>query len=126
MTVGGTRSAAVGATRIRRFACIVLLALLSTRTFAQDTLMSGSVSGRVTDASGAVIVGAQVSARQLDTNLTQNAVSDNEGYFRLTYLRVGSYEITVRAAGFADYTRQVALKAGSAFQLPMYLWLTLL
>ena len=119
MTVRLPRSAS--ARRMRFSGLVFLFALLTTRAFAQDTVNAGSVSGRVTDASGAVIIGAQVTARQLDTNVTQNAVSDNDGYFRLTYLRIGPYEITVRATGFADSTRQLTLKAGSAFQLPIAL-----
>jgi len=60
---------------------------------------------RVTDPQGAVIRGAHVTARQVETNLTAEAVTDGEGRFRFPYLRVGSYEITVRQSGFADATR---------------------
>ena len=42
---------------------------------AQESINYASVSGRVTDPSGAVVEGAQVTARQTDTNLT-NAVDD--------------------------------------------------
>jgi len=118
-----SRTATARVLRIVQCSCFVFFALLSfpLRVRAQDTVTAGSVSGRVTDTSGAVIVGAQVTARQLETNVTIAAVSDGAGYFRLTYLRVGPYEITVRAAGFADFSRQLTLKAGSAFQLPITL-----
>src|SRR4029077_20514523 len=75
----------------------------------------------VTDSTGAVIVGAQVTARQIDTNLTVAAETDGEGRFRLTYLKVGPYEISVRSAGFADFTRRLTLTVGSAFELPVSL-----
>jgi Carboxypeptidase regulatory-like domain len=50
--------------------------------FAQDTLNFASVGGRVTDPSGAVVAGAQVAARQTETNVTATAVTDGEGRFR--------------------------------------------
>src|ERR1700716_1015458 len=76
---------------------------------AQETINYASVSGRVTDPSGAVVAGAQVTARQTDTNLIGAATTDRDGRFRFPYLRVGPYEITVRLAGFADINRQLTL-----------------
>ena len=88
---------------------------------AQETVNYASVSGRVTDPSGAVVTGAQVTARQTETNLTAAAETDGEGRFRFPYLRVGPYEITVRKAGFADVMRQLTLTVGAAFDLPVSL-----
>ena len=65
--------------------------------------------------------GAQVTARQTETNLTGEAATDGEGRFRFPYLKVGPYEITVRQAGFADATRQLTLTVGAAFELPVSL-----
>jgi hypothetical protein len=97
--------------------CVLLAAAAA--AMAQDTVSYGSISGRVTDPSGAVIVGAEVTARQTQTNLTAKAVSDEEGRFRLTYLRVGPYEVVVHAPGFADVKRPLTLTVGSAFELPV-------
>jgi hypothetical protein len=88
---------------------------------AQETINYASISGRVTDPQGAVVPGAQVTARQTETNLTAEAVTDTEGRFRFPYLRVGPYEITVRRQGFADAARALTLTVGSAFELPVSL-----
>ncbi len=88
---------------------------------AQETINYASVSGRVTDPSGAVVAGAQVTARQTETNLTAAAATDGEGRFRFPYLKVGPYEITVRQSGFADATRQLTLTVGAAFEVPVSL-----
>jgi hypothetical protein len=88
---------------------------------AQETVNSASVSGRVVDEQGAVVPGARVSARQIDTNVTRETVTDQEGRFRLPYLRVGRYEIAVHLQGFADATRALTLTVGSAFELPVTL-----
>ena len=88
---------------------------------AQETISYGTISGQVTDPQGAVVPGASASARQIDTNLMRESVSDEEGRFRFPYLRVGRYEILVRLAGFADVTRNVTVTIGSAFELPVTL-----
>jgi carboxypeptidase family protein len=101
---------------------LVLCAIFAAQAaFAQESLNYASVSGRVSDASGAVIEGAQVTARQTDTNLTSSANSDREGRFRFPYLRVGRYEITIHHQGFTDLTRSLTLTVGSAFELPVSL-----
>jgi len=88
---------------------------------AQETINYASVSGRVMDPSGAVVTGAQVIARQTETNLTAAAETDREGRFRFPYLKVGPYEITIRKTGFADLIRPLTLTLGAAFDLSVSL-----
>jgi hypothetical protein len=105
--------------------CVLALALCvfiaSPPASAQETVNTASVSGRVTDPQGAVVPGAQVSARETETNAIRETVTDHDGRFRFPYLKVGRYEITVRLQGFADATRALTLTIGSAFELPMTL-----
>jgi Tol biopolymer transport system component len=76
-----------------RFAAIVAvicaLGVATPSALAQQSVDVGSVSGRVTDQSGAVVTDAQVTARQTQTNLTTTATTDQDGRFRLPYLRFG-------------------------------------
>ena len=88
---------------------------------AQESINHASVSGRVTDPSGALVEGAQVTTRQIDTNSTNTAKSDREGRFRFPYLKVGTYEIKIHKDGFADVARPLVLTVGSAFELPLSL-----
>jgi hypothetical protein len=88
---------------------------------AQQSVDLASVSGRVTDASGAVIRDAGVTARQTQTNVTTMTTTDQEGRFRLPYLRVGPYAITVRRDGFQDAVRTLTVSVGAAFELPITL-----
>jgi hypothetical protein len=103
---------------LRLTACISLLSALG---FAQDSVYLGNISGRVTDRTGAVVQGAQVTVRQTDTNLTGTGSTDQEGRFRFPYLRLGPYELKVTQAGFAPATRLVTLTVGSAFEVPVEL-----
>ena len=88
---------------------------------AQEAINYGSVSGRVTDVSGAVVADAQVVGRHTATNVATTVRTDQSGRFRFAYLRVGPYEFTIRAKGFAPATRMLTVTAGSAFDLPISL-----
>jgi hypothetical protein len=100
------------------FACVCCFSIC-TSAFAQETVNSASVSGRVTDPQNAVVPGALVIAKQTETNLQSEAVTDREGRFRFPYLKVGPYEITVHLQGFATATRVLMLTVGAAFDLPI-------
>ncbi|MCX6592379.1 MAG: TonB-dependent receptor [Acidobacteria bacterium] len=92
--------------------------------FAQETIHRASVSGRITDPSGAVIHGAEVTARHIDTNVAATAETDRDGRFRLTYLRVGTYQVKVHRDGFADSVHSLELGAGAAHELAIALSIT--
>ena len=100
---------------------IYILAVSAGIASAQEAINYASVSGRVTDATGAMVQGAKVIARQTDTNLTSTLVTDREGRFRFPYLRVGQYEVRVQQQGFAEFARSVTLTIGAAFELPVSL-----
>ena len=108
---------------VRATVAVLTLAAISWArvSAAQETVNYASVSGRVTDAQGAVAPGATVTARQTETNVTAETATDQQGRFRFPYLRVGPYQITVHLEGFADATRSVTLTVGSAFELPVSL-----
>jgi len=97
----------------RHFAVILAISI----ALAQETIHRASLSGRVTDPSGAVVEDAHILTRHVDTNVTQTVTTDSEGRFRLTYLKVGPYEIKVRRPGFADSVRALNLGVGSAYEL---------
>ena len=87
----------------------------------QETISYATLAGRITDATGATVEGAQVSARALDTNIVNMAASDRDGRFRFPYLRVGPYELRVGKDGFSTQIRNLNLTVGSAFDLPITL-----
>src|SRR5207253_2519878 len=93
-------------------------ACLAPNVAGQETINSASVSGRVTDPQGAVVPGAQITARLTETNVTTETVTDQQGRFRFPSLKVGAYQIKVHLQGFADVTRVLTLTVGSAFELP--------
>jgi hypothetical protein len=81
--------------------CAVLVAFVNTQpACAQAT--SGTIQGRVTDASGAVIPGAIVSVRDEDKGVTFTGRSGGAGEYSVLNVSPGVYEVTVSHPGFAD------------------------
>ena len=72
---------------------------------AQQSVDYASVSGRVTDPSGAVVAGAQVTARTRDTNVTATTVTDRTAGSVFPICGSAPYEIAVSQPGFQDATR---------------------
>jgi hypothetical protein len=108
--------------RLSWIACLALLAAFGPRAAAaQETVNYASVGGRVADASGAVLPGVTVTARQDNTGVTTTVVTDDGGRFRFAYLPIGPYTVTAHLGGFADATTAVTLSAGGAVDLPITL-----
>ena len=103
--------------------CALVLCLcgMAAAAAAQETVNLGSISGRVSDAQGAVVPGASIAVRHTDTNVTVEASTDGDGRFRFPYLRLGLYELRVSLQGFETVTRSLSVSAGSAFELPILL-----
>jgi hypothetical protein len=89
--------------------------------FAQQTVTSATVSGRVEDAGGALVKSATVTITGLENNQSWTAASDAQGRFHFLYLPVGNYRLKVEHAGFTDFTRELTLTLGQAFDLTVQL-----
>ena len=88
---------------------------------AQETINQAAISGRVLDTQGAAIPGATVTARQMATNVTVQAVTGADGRFRFPYLKIGSYEVRAKLQGFKENARTLSLGPGSAFDISIVL-----
>ena len=69
----------------------------STAIFAQAT---GGLNGAVADQNGALVQGAGVTVKNSATNLTRNAVTNDEGRWTITQLPVGTYSVSYEKEGF--------------------------
>src|SRR6516225_4355118 len=86
-------------------AVFVLLAVSSCgRVFAQMSV-TGSVSGTVLDASGAIVPGAAVKLTSETTRQARGTVSDSEGLFSFTAVPRDSYTLKIERTGFKAIER---------------------
>src|SRR6185369_10002773 len=79
---------------------------------------TGTISGTVQDQSGAVVAGANVRAQNPATNFARETTSATNGFYRFDQLPVGTYTVSVEAAGFKkSVTQGVALSVNDALTL---------
>ena len=83
-----------------RFYLGCALLLLVGISLAGAQAVTGTVTGQVTDPSGAVVAGANVTAHNLDTGVNTSAITNGSGLFRIDFLPIGHYQVTVEASGF--------------------------
>jgi hypothetical protein len=82
---------------------------------AAEAAGSGSISGTVTDVTGAVVPNATVIATASGTNATATAQSSSDGTYTIGPLPPGRYTVTVSVPGFRQFTeRGIAVSAGTA------------
>lgn len=80
---------------------LIVLVLCSITLFAQT--QQASISGEITDSTGAVIAGARVSATNTATNVSTAAVSNASGHYLIPNLEIGSYIVIVQHDGFRRF-----------------------
>ncbi len=103
--------------------CFCLVACLSTQR-VQGQAATATVTGTVTDSSGAAIAGAAVTAKNIGTDLTLATTSDAQGRYILPDLGIGDYDVQATKTGFQSVIKKgVNLTVGSRpvadFQLPV-------
>jgi Carboxypeptidase regulatory-like domain/TonB dependent receptor-like, beta-barrel len=91
---------------------LALSLLISVRVSAQVT--GATLSGTVTDASGAAIPNSQLSIRNVSTGVVRSVVTDGDGFYTAPNLLPGSYDVTVTASGFKTGVRSgITLTVGA-------------
>ena len=80
---------------------VVLVGVLGLMQSAWGQEVTASITGTVTDPSGAALTGATVTATSQERGLTYTAVSNDSGLYRMTQLPVGTYSLKVEKSGFA-------------------------
>src|SRR5207302_2494388 len=83
--------------------CLVFL-LVPAQMRAQS--LNASISGSVTDPSGAAVPGAELTLKYVGTEAEGRVPSGSDGLFTLPNLRQGSYELKVSARGFRDFVQR--------------------
>jgi hypothetical protein len=85
---------------VRRLAIVGAIVALPAAGYTQEATLAGTV----TDATGGVLRGVKVTARHAASGNTFVAITDERGMFRIP-LRIGQYDLTAEAAGFAILSR---------------------
>jgi hypothetical protein len=99
---------------------IVLLAVLS--VFASPSLVlgqsdRGTITGTVTDPTGAVIAGATVTATNIETAVSTQTKTTSAGDYTIPLLFAGRYDVTVEHPGLKKFVQTVVLEVGQTIRV---------
>src|SRR5262245_16918876 len=91
---------------------VVIVLSLSALAYGQSAV-TGAISGMVSDPTSAVIPSAMVTLLNVGTNKEEMVTSDDAGRFKFNNLQPGTYTLTIKTAGFADYKQeQIVVEVG--------------
>src|SRR6266478_6967540 len=95
---------------------IVVVALLMPASAKAQT--AGGITGQVLDISKAAVAEATVTAKNVGTSETRSVQTDSQGHYRITELRVGTYDISAERQGFRRQVQTgVVLNVAATVQL---------
>ncbi len=92
--------------RAVRILLIVLVFVFLLAWPAAAQTVTGNIDGTVSDPAGAVIPGVQITARNIDTGAERATRSNDAGYFQISFVPLGTYELTAEASGFGKLIRK--------------------
>lgn len=92
-------------TQLKIARTVLLLLSLVTAEYAIGQLPTATILGVVKDASGAVVPGVSLTARNVETGQSRNTVSASDGSYRFPALAVGTYEVRAEQSGFQSEVR---------------------
>jgi Carboxypeptidase regulatory-like domain len=98
--------------------CAVLTSLLlvSTTVYAQD--FRGAIAGTITDSTGGLLPGVTITVTNVETNISNNVVTDAKGFYQVRYLNSGTYSVEAKLEGFRPMIRKgIAVRVGDALTL---------
>jgi hypothetical protein len=91
---------------MKKYVCCSVVMVIFTFAVGQISLAQKSeIAGRITDSSGAVVVGANINLTNVDTGIKRTGTSNEAGYYSVLLLQRGNYEISVEMQGFRTIKR---------------------
>src|SRR5258706_7160108 len=95
---------------------VVIVFSLSLTVSIYSQVTGATLSGTISDPSGGLIPGAQISIRNTGTGISKDFQSDSAGYYSAPNLAPGTYEVKVTATGFNTSVSTVTLAVGAQQQ----------
>jgi Carboxypeptidase regulatory-like domain len=106
-------------TKLASHGSLLLLVLFSVAAVFAQTITTGDVSGVVKDTTDAVVAGATVTLRNVETNDTRTAATNESGAFRFTFLKPGNYVASAQSSGLKSDGSKIAVRVGQITEVDL-------
>src|SRR5580658_2626473 len=93
---------------------LLVVALMMAPSLIAQSLVSGDLTGTVTDPSGAVVPSATVTLKNNATGATRNTQTNSSGAYRFSLLQPGNYTVGATASGFSKAETTASINVGRA------------
>src|SRR5579863_8338471 len=93
---------------------VLVFSLMGISGLQAQTSTTGNIAGIVTDPTGAVVPGASVTLRNVDTGNSTSKTSNAEGSYNFALLAPGNYSLSANAAGFQGIVQKVTVAVGAS------------
>jgi outer membrane receptor protein involved in Fe transport len=98
-------------TVVRIVSVLALLFVFTSVVFGQAE--TGQITGTVTDSSGAIVAGANVTVLDVNTGAKRTATTNSAGLYTFTNLKPSTYDVVIEGSGFGKFTRRIEVNVGS-------------
>ena len=104
---------------LSKLSLVAVLSVASVTAYAQ--IANGTITGRLTDISGAIVPGAQVTLIKADTGLTLKTQTNADGIYTFPALITGQYTLSAEQAGFKKAQSNLTLTVGQTANIDLAL-----
>jgi hypothetical protein len=104
---------------------LLLVVLMATVRLGAQTSTTGDVAGVVTDLTAAVVSGAPITLKSVDTGSSTSTTTNAQGSYNFSLLPPGKYSVSVNVAGFQKVTKTVTVTLGTSTAVNLQLSLSL-
>ena len=91
---------------------LLLIVLMATLRVGAQTSTTGDIAGVVTDPTGAVVSGAPITLKNVDTGSSTSTTTNAQGSYNFSLLQPGNYSVSANAAGFQKVLKSVTVTLG--------------
>ncbi len=104
----------VAAASLTRISAIASFTLFGAAALSAQTITTGDIAGTVQDASGAIVAGATVTLKNLDSGETRTQAANTSGVYHFSLLRPGNYTVQGASSGLSSDVTKVSVQVGQA------------
>ena len=109
---------------IARIFCSLIVFSTFLPCLAYGQAVTGTIVGVIRDPSGAVIPGAEVAVRSVETGIAKSVTTNETGYYSIPFLNPGTYTMEASHEGFKTYVQEnITVRVASSFRMDVELQL---
>src|SRR5579862_4526326 len=105
-------------------ALLIVFMMTAVASLFAQTSTTGDIAGVITDPSAAVVTGAPITLKNVDTGSSTSTTTNTQGSYNFSFLQPGKYAVSVNATGFQKVIKTVTVALGTSTTVNLQLSLS--